>query len=318
MAYFGTAADDTAAFGPFPRTPLAPGTPPRVTGEASPFNWFELHPGFEIPRNIDASQFPPYTDFDPDIPDPLDLIRLGDVLDIPSWAWAAWYSARNQSRLPNIPLRELEAIAWRKYGSARYVALVPQWRRALVELATEIDDVEDQVSTILWLLEWISGKFIPLPRSALSFADDLRKLLDTAQDVLTPISIGRGPKSQWGEHQAEARRKVRGARTKNAKIITWLQDNYGRVLEAAQATGTWFDVGIIIGPIFGFIEEGLWSLAQKTLDNYLVAADAILPGYSEDFYGNAEELTGQVETVMEEWWEDVLDLQIQQDEAYPY
>jgi len=300
-----------------PRTSTST-TPRRVVGDPSPFNWFELYEGFEIPRNIDASQFPPYGNFDPDIPEPIELLRLGDLLNTPSYAWAAWYSARKSLRLPNIPLEHLEAIAWKKYGTARYIALVPQWRRALVELATEIDDVEDQVSTILWILEGVSKKVIPLPPRALSFADDLRKMLDYAQDALTPLALGRGAKTAWTEHQAEARRKVRSARGKNAKIIVWLQDNFGRILEAAQATGTWFDVGIIIGPIFGYIEEGMWGLAEKLVDNYLVAADALLPGYREDFYRNAEEIGNQVEDVMGEWWEDVLDLQIQQEEAFPY
>lgn len=283
--------------------------PPRTIGAVGDFPWYELYPGFEVPRNLNTAQFPPYGDFDPDLPDPLDLVRLGDLGETPSWAWAAWYSARSSARLPNLPLDLLETIAWKKYGSARYLALVPEWRRALVELATDIDDVEDQVSTILWLLEWISGKFIPLPRGALAFADDIRKLLDRAQDALTPISIGRGAKQEWAEQHAEARRKVRAARTKNAKIITWLQDNYGRVLEAAQATGTWFDVGIIIGPIFGYIEEGLWGLAQNTLDNYLIAAEAFLPDYSEDFYRNAEELGTAIEDGMDNYWENLWDLE---------
>lgn len=290
--------------------------PARTIGRPGDFPWYELYDNFVIPRNLDASQFPPYGSFDPDVPDPLDLIRVGSLFEIPSWAWAAWYSAKKSERLPNMPRDLLEAVAWRKYGTARYIALVPQWRRALVELATDIDDVEDQISTILWLLEWISGKFIPLPRRALAFGDDINKLLDRAQDALTPISIGRGAKPQWGEQQAEARRKVRETRKKQAKIITWLQDNYGRILEAAQATGTWFDVGIVIGPIFGFIEEGLWGLAQKTLDNYLIAADAIAPGYRDDFYANAEELTNQVEDTMSEWWEDLHDVTAAQDELW--
>lgn len=292
--------------------------PPRTVGAPGDFPWRELYPGFRVPQNLDTSQFPPFGVFDPDFPDPLDLIQLRGAFDIPSWAYAAWYSAERSARLPNMPADLLEAIAWKKYGTARYIALVPAWRRALVELATDIDDVEDQISTILWLLEWISGKFIPLPPRALAFGDDVRKLLDYAQDALTPVSIGRGAKAEWGERQAEARRKVRETRKKQAKIITWLQDNYGRILEAAQATGTWFDVGIVIGPIFGYIEEGLWGLAQKTLDSYLVAADAIAPGYRDDFYRNAEEIGTAVEDAMSEWWEDVINLEIQQDEIYPY
>ncbi len=49
-------------------------------------------------------------------------------------------------------------------------------------------------------------------------------------------------------------------------------------------------MGIVLGPIMGWIEEGMWGLARKTTDNYLIAVDALMPGYRDDFKRNAEEL----------------------------
>jgi hypothetical protein len=268
-------------------------------------NWYELHPGFVIPRNIDPSQFPPYTDFDPDLPDPLDLIVLPWRDPIPAWGWAVWHAAQRTDRLPRLRPDLLQAIAWRKYGSARYIALVPQWRRVLNELANEIDDIEDQVSTIIWLAELLGRKVLPIPPGVFGAADKLRHTLDAAQDVLRASVLTRSSKAEFREKVREQRAKVRNARTRLARVIQWLSDNYGRILEAAQATGTWLDFGIILGPIFGYIEEGVWGLAQKTLDNYLTAVDAFLPGYSEDFYANARQLNEQLELWLADKFEQV-------------
>lgn len=53
----------------------------------------------------------------------------------------------------------------------------------------------------------------------------------------------------------------------------------------------------------GWIEEGLWGLAQKTGDNYLIAVDALMPGYKEDFERNAQELSESVERAWNDLWE---------------
>lgn len=258
-------------------------------------NWYELHPGFVIPRTLDPTQFPPYTEFDPDLPDPLELIVLPWRDPIPTWGWAAWHAYQRKDALPKLNPDLLQAIAWRTYGSARYVALVPAWRRTLNELAGEIDDIEDQVSTILWLAQILGRKVIPIPPGLLAQADNLRKTLDAAQDTLRAGVLLRSAKAEFRERQRQQRAKVRTARTRQARIISWLMDNYGRILEAAQATGTWLDFGIILGPLFGYIEEGIWGLAEKTLDNYLTAVDAFLPGYSEDFYASGEALNAALE-----------------------
>lgn len=278
-------------------------------------NWYELHPGFTIPRNIDASQFPPFTDFDPDLPDPFELIVLPWTDTIPSWGWAAWRAYETDDKLPKMNPDLLQAIAWRKYGTARYIALVPVWRRWMSDIAGELDDVEDQLSTILWIVELLGKKLLPIPPGVLAGPQQLQRLLDDAQEVLRYSGSSRTAKVEFREKQREARARTRVARGRTAKILTWLQNNYGRLLEAAQATGGWFDVGIILGPIFGYIEEGLWGVATNTLDNYLIALDALWPGYREAYYENAERLTTDLEDAMAGFMEELL-YQAELDQEY--
>jgi hypothetical protein len=281
-------------------------------------NWIEIYPGFTLPRNILAAQFPEYGDFDPDLPDPLELLRLPWTDPIPKWAWAAWSAAERLDKLPTMDPDLLQALAWKKYGSARYVYLVPAWRRYLTSIATDIDDIEDQLSTILWILELLGKKIIPVPPGVLRGGDAIRRALDDAQDVLNFSGVARSDKSLWREKQRKRRASVREARTRTAKLAQWLAANYGRLLEAAQATGTWFDFGIVLGPIFGYIDEGIWGLANKTLDNYLIAADTVLPGYREDFYANADRLTTDLYDTMASFYEGFIADQAFDDEAVNY
>lgn len=276
--------------------------------------WREVHPGFWLPPNIDARQFPPYGDFDPDLPDPLELIRLPWGDPALRWAYPAWKAAQRADRAPRIPAYLMDTIAWRAYGQARYEYLVPQWRRWMSDLATEIDDIEDQLSTITWLLQGLGRKLIPIPPGVFSAADDLRRSLDAAQDVLQYTGSSRGAKSDFLERQREQRRRQRAARSRMARIVVWLQANYGRLLEAAQATGTWFDMGIVLGPIFSYIEEGLFGVANATLENYLIAVEAFLPGYSEDFRRNATELREAVQLELADAMEWAFDQQTIDDE----
>jgi hypothetical protein len=123
--------------------------------------------------------------------------------------------------------------------------------------------------------------------------------------VLSGITPFRGHKSEYEQCLKEINKAKQQQRERVAGLLDWFKQNWGRLLEAAQATNTWFGVGIVLGPIFAWIEEGLWGLAKKTVDNYLIAADAILPGYREDFWRNASELVRRVDEVWDQTWEGI-------------
>lgn len=283
--------------------------PPRPPSSG---NWVEVHPDFWIPRTLDASRFPSYKMPDPDLPDILDVVKLPflESRSLPRWTWAAWTAAFERDRPLKIPAEYAYEIAWTKYDKARMNALVPLWRQQMSEWSNQLDDLEDQLTTILWLVEILGKKILPIPPGALNSADQVRRWMDTAQKALDFRITGRGGKAEWRKQAKDAEASKRKARSGIARFAIWLKDNYGRLLEAAQATNTWFDVGIVLGPIMGYVEEGIWGLAQSTLDNYLIAADVLLPGYREDFYRNAQEQQQRVEQGLVDVIEGVMSTQL--------
>lgn len=256
-------------------------------------HWIECRPDFWMPRALDCSRFPRYEDWDPELPAWTDIINVQGFGRPPRWAWGAWFAALNADRPLKMDQGLAEQIAVRMYDSKRFITLVPRWRRDLIALLTEIDDIEDQVSTIAWLAETVLAKFIPIPRSILNFSQGLRRLLDGAEQIIALGTMTRARKTELNAKRREIAAAKRGARTQLAKYIDWFRHNWGNLLEAGQATNTWFDVGIVLGPIMGYIEDGLWTAGKKTLDNYLIAADTFMPGFREayweqlDLYGQA-------------------------------
>lgn len=272
--------------------------------------WYEPLPGFWLPPSwpYDATRWPDYTaEYIASQLEELD--EISDVLVLRGWgrpsrrAWGAWLGARREGKDLRRGWPELEQIADRMYDQARYVYLVPAWRRAITRVITALDDIEDQLSTILWVAEWISRRVIPLPPRLLNGAERVRRSLDCAERVLAGVTPFRGRKSEYGQCLRQVAAERERAQKQRAGLLAWFRDNWGRLLEAAQATGQWFSVGIILGPIMAWIEEGMWGAARKTVDNYLIAADALMPGYREDFWRAAEELSEAVDRAWEETWE---------------
>jgi len=263
-------------------------------------HWLECRPGFSIPRSMDCARFPAYEDFDLEGPALTDIVNVLELGRPPRWAWGAWFNAERR----DVPLKMdpglADRLAMRIYDSKRFVALVPAWRRQLIEWLTEIDDIEDQVSTIAWLAETVLAKFIPIPRSVLTFTSGLKRTLDNAEQLLALGTMSRRSKSEWHSKRREIAAGKRAARGRLAQLVQWFRENWGNLLEAGQATNTWFDVGIVLGPIMGYIEDGLWTAGKKTLDNYLIAADAFMPGFRETYW---EHLSAYGEAIDDRWKE---------------
>lgn len=272
-------------------------------------NWYEALPGFWLPLGWPwtEAEWPDYTDPDferalHDLPDPTEIIRFRGYGQPSPRAWGAWLSAFNNDRPLTRGWGELEWIAGKMYETARYKYLVPAWRRAIVKVVTELDDLEDQVSTILWAAEWVTRKVIPLPPHLLNRMDQVRRTLDCGEKILAGITPFRGGKSEYANCLRDQQRAKERAKAQRAGLLAWFRENWGRLLEAAQATGQWFDVGIVLGPIYAWIEEGVWGLAMRTTDNYLIAVDALMPGYREDFWRNAEELSNAIDDAWTSTW----------------
>lgn len=250
--------------------------------------WYEALPGFWLPPAWvwTEEEWPDYT-VDAyvralsDTPDISEIIVFRDWGQPSKKAWGAWFGAQQNDTKLNRGWPDLEIIAGKMYESARYKYLVPAWRRALVELVTDLDNIEDQLSTILWVLETVSKKFIRIPPGWLDVIHRSSTSLDCAGKLIAGIGTVRGSKSKYADCLAEVGRDRKKARAQRAGLLAWFQENWGRLIEAAQASGTWFDVGIVLGPIMAYIDEGMWGVIKKTQENYLLAADALFPGYAQ-------------------------------------
>ena len=272
-------------------------------------NWREALPGFWLPNSWahDESRWPDYTDDGyiraiEDTPDISDVIRLRGLGQPTSQQWGAWLGAFNADRAIKQQTEFLAIIADRKYESARYVYLVPAWRRKMVEIATEIDDIEDQVSTILWVAETVARKWIPIPPKLLNAGAKLSKSLDCGGKLLTQVTPLRGGKSEYAECLNELVRSKKRSKEQKAGLLAWFQDNWGRLLEAAQATGTWFDIGIVLGPIMAYIDEGMWGAIKAEQEHTWMRIDAVIPGFKQTVDTGLELLNNEIEKAWDSTW----------------
>jgi len=274
---------------------------PNVFGGTGTKNWWkECQPEFWLPVHMDCTGYPRFQDFNFDAPSWNQIIHLGELTEIPKWAWGKWLTAFKKDELPSIPLKYREQIAKRLYQSARYKFITPIWRQYMHTAIGTLDDIEDQISTLVWIAEGIGRKVVPVPRGILNSAKQTSRQIDKATRALSTGNLGKNTKVAYANRQKEIKAARKKAHGTTSKLIFWIKDNWGKMLEAAQATDTWFDVGIVLGPIAGFIEDGLWTLGTTTVDNYLVALDALMPGYRDSFHTVANEYKDMIVDALEE------------------
>lgn len=272
-------------------------------------NWYEALPGFWLPNGWvwTEDEWPDYT-ADAYIralsegPDIGDIIKIGGPSTASKKAWGAWFGNFEGDRPLKRGWPELEQVAQKRYEAARYRSLVPAWQRAVTATLTELDDIEDQLSTILWIMEIISKKFIPIPPGWIDVTRRVADTTDCAGKLLGGLSPIRGSKAAYADCLANIGRERRRARAQKAGLLAWFQENWGRLIEAAQASNTWFDVGVVLGPIMGYIEEGMWGLIEETSENYLLAADALFPGYAEWARETDRAISEAIQKAWDETW----------------
>lgn len=269
----------------------------------------EVLPGFFIPGNwaYDPVAWPNYTDpdyvrFFEDPPNIGDVIVFMDYGKIEPRAWGAWYGAlQNQRELPT-KWPELQRVARQKYESARYVYLVPAWKRAITKVLTDLDNIEDQIATILWVMEIISRKFTPLPERWLAAARRVENSLDCAQKIMNGGPAARSLKPAYADCVREMERRRKKRRGDKNGLVAWLAENQYRLIEAAQATGTWFDVGIVLGPIMGWIDEGIWSVGKGEILHGVLSVEGLIPGYYDATKYTWEHLSNKIDAAWDESW----------------
>lgn len=272
-------------------------------------NWVEVLPRFWIPRTWtwDRVRWPDFTDPDyirwlEEAPDFANMLKLRGLGQPTPKERRIWYGARRADEpIPNF-IETLAAVADRAYDSARYIYIVPSWKRQITRLLNEIDDIEDQLSTILWIAEIVSRKWIPIPQGLLSTAQRANTALDCAGKVLGGVIPGRLAKADYIECLkgiTEGKRKKREAK---AGLVAWFQENWGRLLEAAQATGEWFEIGIVLGPIWAWIDEGMFGVIKQTPQIANVTAEVLLPGTGAAVEAAARDLVQRLDNAWDSTW----------------
>lgn len=158
-------------------------------------HWWQPLPGWWLPNDAvwDFFRWPDFTEADytralEELPDPASLIRALDFGRADSRAWASWLAAFNTDRPLRFDWAFHGPVADRLYETARYKFLVPAWRRAIIGVVQELDDIEDQISTLLWILETVTRKFIPIPPTIMNQAQRLQRSLDCAEKMIAGIT----------------------------------------------------------------------------------------------------------------------------------
>lgn len=264
-------------------------------------NWYEPRPGFFLPNTwtLDPARWPDYTHYTEEVI--LDqvtelegMIHLGGATKPEPRAWGAWLGAQKADKPLKRGWNDFELLADILYRTARYKHLIPAWKRALTAAVTELDDIEDQISTVTWLLEIVLRKFLPIPQGLISAGQRTSRALDSAQQILTSGGLRKDDKWQWLERTRSVRHAKKAARTKQAKLIVWVRENSGKLIEAAQASNTWFDVGITIGQLFALADNMRWEVAKATLG-----------GYNDLFYALAPETMAAGDAALNTWFAEI-------------
>lgn len=151
-------------------------------------------------------------------------------------------------------LRELERREQRALEIRE--SAVPGWRQQMLRVLTVLDNIEDQVSTIERVTRPILRK-VPGGKYLSYGARGTSEALDRVQAVIRgPSIVGRKAKSREERERRRDARQRKGKLGVVGKAADWIQKQQGALLEGAQATDTWFGIGIQLGGIFGAIEEG--------------------------------------------------------------
>lgn len=195
-------------------------------------------------------------------------------------------AADREHRPPNLTDEAVAALASRQaYIDAQANSALPEWRKSLVKTLTTLDNIQDQISTVVWLTGPIIDRLGKKAKAAHAVVDETGDAINFMQSIIAGPTPGRSGKNR------RALARTANARTKGGVIgalqkgIGWLQKNQGHLLEAAQATDTWFGVGISLGSVFGAIEETYWRTGEQAYYEALTAlnvASAALPGMSSE------------------------------------
>ncbi len=209
-------------------------------------------------------------------------------------AWNAYLAQESRKALPVATLREritpeqLANLQAAGLTSAKLEQLlrgrqlhedmqrseIPEWRQKLVRLLTQLDNIEDQVSTVLWVTDPLTRRWAPT-RAISEVAHRTTDAVSNIQQAIAGPALYKAlAKSKAARKNKRSSRSVTGKLGNLQRAAGWLKTNQGRLLEAGQALETWTGVGISLGPIFGAMEEAQDRLFQSAYEGAKFAVAA--------------------------------------------
>jgi hypothetical protein len=140
---------------------------------------------------------------------------------------------------------------------------VPYWRQVAVGALTTLDNVEDQVSTVAWLGAAAINRIPVIGRALTGALRGTSTALDRMQQALSAPLPGRAAKNKHDRARRVDARRERGLVGGLQRGLGWMEQRQGKLLEAAQASDTWFGVGLTLGAVMGAIEETYWRTGAQ-------------------------------------------------------
>jgi hypothetical protein len=131
-------------------------------------------------------------------------------------------------------------------------------------LLTALDDVQDEVATlaiVMKIAQKLAGRRIPGIGKVSTTAEALSAIY-ALSNVATGSGIpGKGGKRRLHEKGKHSKNGLRG-KWNQFKRVTKLKVGIGAILEGLQATDSMFGVGIQLGGIMGFLQDGFWGTVR--------------------------------------------------------
>lgn len=168
----------------------------------------------------------------------------------------------------------------------------PDWRNKMVRVMTALDNAEDIISTMSWIFGPYIEKTGKLGRGLVKGAKGASDTINFINKFLRGPELTRKAKHKYmDDRKMNAKTRVMRNAPKS-KAGKWLNDNIGRLFQAAQASESLTGVGLQIGTIYGTLENAFFTDGTTLLTVGELFADRALRDVNF-FYPGAQEIVNK-------------------------
>lgn len=196
------------------------------------------------------------------IPNWDDIVHIKPRPKITKQDWSEYHKAKKEGRTPNLPQDKIDEIDRRlKFIIQIQESKIPHWQQALTRIVTHLDNIEDGIVTacvigriLAKIAPRVLGRLIPIVGWAFLAAD----VLTLAEAFLGIPGNPMFVKRLWDDFRVANPKGWKHRARFNRRLARALP-TIGELVEIAQTTDQLFGVGLCLGPIFGCIQEAMWS-----------------------------------------------------------